>query len=301
MVSLLDALACLLSVLLGVLPWRLCVRTGGALGRLTGAIPSRKSSRILRHLARAGVRQPCVAYHKAWTHAGETLVQMLALTGRSAAQVWPLLTVRGAECLQAAVAAGRGVLVISAHTGNWEMVALGATLGRAPVALIARQLKLRRLQERLIAFRERCGVRTLMRERPMAALSAMRWLKSGGTLACMVDRASRGRRLCVPFLGKGTDMPLGPAEMARRTGAAIVLGLARSLGDGGTEVVFSRVPVPAGAGAEEQTRIFGQTLEAEMRSRPEQWLCLYRRQPAARERPVMWPELVSPALEAVEP
>ena len=98
--------------------------------------------------------------------------------------------------------------------GNWELVSLAAARAGAPVAVVARRLKAPRVERRIVAFRQRFGVRTLLRGSPGASVAAYRWLRDGGVLGCMMDRLHDGPRLVVPLLGKATRMPLGPLELA---------------------------------------------------------------------------------------
>jgi len=278
---LLDALSISLVCALACLPRNASLRAGALLGAVVGAVTRRKTRRIEANLAMAGCARARASCRVAWTHCGATLFEMLWNLTRPPEEVLRSVRIRGLDSLRDAAAGGRGILLVSGHVGNWELVSLAAAQAGLPVAVVARHLKAPALERRLCEFRERGNVRTFFRDCDGASIAAYRWLRRGGVLGCMMDRASGGPRLRVPFLGRSTNLPLGPLSLASKTGAAVVLGFARRRADV-TEVVFKRLRDAEGArDPGEAGRIVGHALEAEIHGRPEQWFWIYRRQQPA--------------------
>lgn len=276
---LLDLLSFLLASVLAWLPWKLALPSGALGGAVVGALSRRKTRRIDANLASAGCTRPRLTRRMAWKHCGTTLAEMLWCLSRSPENVLRHVSVTGLDSLLDAAREGRGVLLVSGHVGNWELVSLAAARAGLPVAVVARRLAAPGVERRLHAFRERGGVRTLVREGQGTSVSAYRWLRRGGVLGCMMDRVSGGPRLRVPFLGRSTALPLGPMRLASKTGAAVILGCAKRRDDSRTEVTFARLVQAEGQqDAMLSCRVVAQALEAEIRSRPEQWLWIYRRQ-----------------------
>jgi KDO2-lipid IV(A) lauroyltransferase len=282
---LLDVIGSGCSFALRLLPWRAALWIGDGLGRLAGSLPGRKKDRAEANLRSAGAADPRRSSRQAWAHASKTIIEMVWSTTRSPEQVRRHLVVEGLDSLRQAAEAGRGILLVTAHVGNWEMVGQAATLARIPVAVIARPLRTPKMERRLVAFRWRCGVCTLLRGRPGASLAAARWLRRGGLLACMIDRASSGRRVGLPFLGNITNVPLGPFELAQRSRSAVMLGWGRRRADGATLVTFRKVTNGTPGDPRETAGIVTRALEEEVRSCPEQWLWIYRRQPFWKDPP----------------
>ncbi len=183
------------------------------------------------------------------------------------------------ESLLEAQRAGRGVLLVSGHIGNWELVPLAVARAGLKMAVVAREMAAPGLERRMIALREKGGVRTLVRARAGTSVAAYRWLHRGDVLGSMMDRLSAGRRVKVPLLGKATRMPLAPAILACRTGATVVLGCAHRRRDGGCRVEFRRVGGPFQR-PEELTAAVAAALDEDLRRHPEEWFWIYRRQPA---------------------
>jgi len=68
------------------------------------------------------------------------------------------------------------------------------------------------------------GVRVVWRGAPGAAAALLRTLRGNGVLGMPMDLASRVPSIEAPFLGAPAPTPIGPARLALRTGAAVVVG-----------------------------------------------------------------------------
>jgi KDO2-lipid IV(A) lauroyltransferase len=176
-----------------LVPRRLALAAGGGFGRLAGALAGRKKLRTIENLQRAGVEDARRACRRAWSHAGRTLFEMLWMLTRSPERLLRDVEVEGLEILEEAAAGGRGVLLVGGHIGNWELGILAAARAGPPFAVIVRSLRTPRLERRIIALRERGGIRTIVRTKQGASVATYRWMARGGILACMMDRSSSGR------------------------------------------------------------------------------------------------------------
>jgi KDO2-lipid IV(A) lauroyltransferase len=193
-----------------------------------------------------------------------------------------LVEVTGFERLEAAMARGRGVIGITAHLGNWELLA--AYLGRrgVPLTALAKHLFDRRLDERLIRIRARHGVASLLLSDPGWSRDAVRVLRRGGMLGVLMDLRCRRAGVVTDFLGRPARTAAGPARLAERTGA-LILPMACWMVDGGRYRIASESPIeacPSRAGTrglEESTRECVRALERFIRTAPTQWVWMHDR------------------------
>jgi Kdo2-lipid IVA lauroyltransferase/acyltransferase len=119
---------------------------------------------------------------------------------------------------------GRGVVFASAHLGPWERVAASLVAAGVPFTALARESydpRFTRLYTRLRGAR---GVRVVWRAGPGAVAGIVRTLKRGEVLGVPMDLRSRVASCDAYFLGHRAPTAVGPARIALRTGAAVVVG-----------------------------------------------------------------------------
>jgi lauroyl/myristoyl acyltransferase len=73
-------------------------------------------------------------------------------------------------------------------------------------------------------LRARLGVRAIYRGQPGAAVRIVRTLRRGSVLGIPMDLRTRAPSTDAPFLGVAAPTVIGPARLALRTGAAVVVG-----------------------------------------------------------------------------
>lgn len=179
--------------------------------------------------------------------------------------------------LDEALAPGRGMIFASAHLGPWERVAATLVDAGLPFATIAREAydpRLTRIYERLRGGR---GVRVVWRSAPGSAAALLRTLRSGGMLGVPMDLASRVPSIEAPFLGAPAPTPVGPARLALRTGAAVVVGTVAP----GPRLTATRIDTsdlaPGDAGERVLTTRINDELSRRIRAMPEHWVWMHPR------------------------
>jgi KDO2-lipid IV(A) lauroyltransferase len=127
------------------------------------------------------------------------------------------------EVLQEAIALGRGVVILSAHYGGWEISGLAVMAYVKNVHTVARPLDNDLLERDLVRIRARTGVEMVDRQR--AARPLLKALQKGGVVILLPDQAVQPREgILVPFLGRPAWTTDAPAKMALRHESAIVFG-----------------------------------------------------------------------------
>jgi len=181
--------------------------------------------------------------------------------------------------VQAAIDAGKGILVATAHIGGWEL--LGEVLARRGVKLHAVVRSLRgALNAQIILSRRKSGLRQIPPRG--AVLSSVRALRRGDMVAMLIDQvlpADRG--VFVPFFGRPACTT--PAlSMAALTSAAPVFVML-SIREKDHLRLFVEGPIPVPNTADRKADIFELTatltriIEGYIRRYPDQWLWLHRR------------------------
>lgn len=125
--------------------------------------------------------------------------------------------------LRTPYAEGRGVISVLPHQGNWDWAGAWAGATGVPLLTVAERLRPERLYDEFVAFREGLGMRILPLtggEDPTPPLEE--WLRAGGFVCLLADRHLGGASVEVQLCGRPVTLPVGPALLARRTGAALV-------------------------------------------------------------------------------
>lgn len=169
--------------------------------------------------------------------------------------------------------AGRGLLIVTAHLGNWELLA--ATLRRRGLdgAVIGLHRRKDPSSDWLVAMRAALGVRTLAQDEPPRR--ALEVLRGGATLGVLCDLAVR--RLAsepVPFFGRPALTLLAPAALARA--ARMPLLPVRCVARGGRYVLSVEEPLELRGGERREASLdllarVNATFERWVREDPEQW------------------------------
>ena len=188
----------------------------------------------------------------------------------------------GIENLEHAHALGKGVMIITAHYGNWERFAHWFTVNGYTLNVVARDANQGLVTEKVNALRTQAGAAVLSRGN--AARAILGKLKSGDLVGILNDQNNGD--CFVPFFGKPCGTALGPAVLHLRTGAPLIPSYFTRLGPGKYRAEFLP-PVLGEDFDKDEIRIttrLNEILESVIRRHPEQWLWLHDRWKSARLR-----------------
>jgi KDO2-lipid IV(A) lauroyltransferase len=199
----------------------------------------------------------------------------LISTNRGAGLDALVADVAGAADLARVAAAGRGVVVLTAHLGNWELAGrLLARRGARPTHVVV-AAEADPAVERFLRGGE-MPLRFVTRAAPTASLSLVTALRRGEIVALQGDRAlgTRGD-VWQPFFGAPAPFPLGPFVLARAAGAPVMPAFCLLDADRRYRIVVGEPrSVEAGGEAAALGR-WVEVLEGLVRRHPEQWFNFY--------------------------
>jgi KDO2-lipid IV(A) lauroyltransferase len=262
MLTLLGYLAA--DLLVRMLPARAADRLGVGIARLAFALRVPARARLEENLSRLLERKPgppleAVA-REAFDNFARSFTDFLRLGHAPPGDLAGAVEVHGAEHLEAARTSGRGVILLSAHLGNWELGAAWLAAGGTPVHLVARAHPSPWVERFYARRRHAWGVR-LMSDRPLwrpaaAALRRREWV------ALMADRST-------PELGTGrrASVCAWASVLARRTGALVLPAVIVRQPGGRHALHFERPLEPAAVRADG----FVESLRLHLQRHPRQW------------------------------
>jgi KDO2-lipid IV(A) lauroyltransferase len=219
---------------------------------------------------------------RVYIHLGWQLVEFCRMTRYTPENIRDWMRTEGLEHYLAARARGKGVLVLTAHLGAWELSSFYHSLMGYPMGMVIRRLDNRRLDEYVNAIRCLHGNFILSKDDfGRGLLAAMHGGKTVGILMDTNMTPPQGE--FVRFFGVDACTGTGLAHIARTTGAAVLPGFMlwepgerRYVLHFGPEV---EIPYTADRAADtlEGTRRCTAILESWIRRYPDQWLWVHRR------------------------
>lgn len=186
------------------------------------------------------------------------------------------ITVHGWQHLTDALAQKRGVVLVTAHLGSFDIMAQIFAIRPVKATVLVEALKPPPLLNHVTALRESHGV-PFMPGQPGALESMMQLLRSGEAISMACDRNIQGKGITSVFFGEEVTLPTVAVIMAMRTGAAIVPIFNRRNHNGSyvinVEPAIDVLTTGNGAVAKNVEQV-AQVMERYIRDCPEQWVTL---------------------------
>jgi KDO2-lipid IV(A) lauroyltransferase len=255
---------------------------GRQLGRLAWHVARRERRKALANIAVAfpewsdAKRRDTI--RAMFRHMGMSLFEIAWLPNLVEERGTKTTLFEGAEDVMAQIDAGRGVIIFTAHCGNWEWLACGTGLWGRPTSVLQRERDQPEMNRYITELRANAGVHSIDRGSPSSARDMLRIIRGGGILAFLVDQNLRTESVKVPFFGRPAPTPIGPAKLAIRTEALVSITFTERLPDGRHVIRYLPAiqckrdddPIELVAHA---TRL----IEEQIRCVPEQWVWMHDR------------------------
>ncbi len=228
-----------------------------------------KSEKEIKDMAK-GVFSHCIM-------AGCDFVASSRLTD---AQIVKWIKPQGIERLYKVLEKGKGAIILTAHLGNWELLAQYVTAKKILSGTIAKKLYFSRYEDILYKMRTQRGFTVFYREEPMKKV--LRFLRKNGILGILADQDIDSiDGVFVNFFGKPAYTPVGPVKIANKTGAALVQCYVIKEKNGYTFQVGDPIYVKDGKLTQDDivdyTQRWTNVLESYIRKYPEQWVWMHDR------------------------
>jgi len=265
---------------MALLPFRVMVAVGTALGAVLRRLPTgfvrtaRRNLELCFPELSPRAREELLDRH--FSSLGIAVLEIPLAWWLSPARLARLVHIEGAEHLRAALARGRGVIVLTAHFTPMEMAGR-ALVSVAPVSFLYRPTKNEVLAYALRRFRCRYGGQGIARDDIRAFITA---LKNNECVWYAPDQSYRKKGAeMVPLFGIPAATNTLTSRLARMTGATVLpYFLQRLPGTQGYRAVI-HPPLenfPSDSPAADTER-FNRLIEAQVRIAPEQYLWIHRR------------------------
>jgi len=182
----------------------------------------------------------------------------------------------GLENFTAPMARGKGVLVATAHLGNWELSAFTHAYMTGPMNIVVRPLDNKRL-DAFVEHRRALSGNPIIRKKE-AARGILKALHAGESVGILIDQnSSREEGVFIDFFGRKACANAAFVKLAHKTGAAVVPGFALWNEEEQRYVLRFYPEILMTGDVQADTQAVHSVLESVIRAYPDQWLWIHRR------------------------
>ncbi len=266
------------------LKWRISLFEG--LSRLIYALDDRHRRIALRGLTLAfpekDLKERNAIARSAFRNLARVAAEFFSLPRLNEKNFTRYITFEGLENFQKAYEKEKGILILTAHFGNWEwMAALFPLQSHHPVHVVVRPLDSRFLDSMVEQLRMRTGNQAIPKQKAMGQI--LRLLRAGEIVGILLDQNMAWQEgVFVDFFGEKACTNTGMALLALKTGTPVLPAFNIRQKDGRYRVVIEpEIPLVRTGDKErdvtENTQRFTQIIERYVRNYPDQWLWLHQR------------------------
>lgn len=258
---------------------------GAAVGRAAFRLLGRRRDIAVENVTRSlGERpggEPARALaRRAFEQLGRSFLEFLSLPGEARERILARVEFVGFEPAEEWARAKRGAILLTGHFGNWELIGAAYGMRYAPVKYVLPAQTNPGSDAYLNDVRRELGIEPIVIGQGMR--TALKALRAGACLGMLPDQDARRAGIHVPFFGRPASTHTGPARLAIRAHAPILVAVIERTGRGSfrARTLLVTEPDPKRDETEEVfrlTREITAALEGAIRARPDHWYWIHRR------------------------
>ena len=216
---------------------------------------------------------------KSCHHLGLSLVEFTMLSHVKKEDLLNNIHIENKDILDQALTGGQGIIIYTAHFGNWELLGVDLALQGYSLHVLAQTQNNPYFNDRINQIRELAGMRLI--PLGMSVRGAFKVLKNREILCIAGDQNAGTMGWPVNFFGRTTPTYPGAVQLAVRTGAVIVPAYIIREGWRCHRIkIYQPYAIKKSATEKEQHQLLQELTslsEEVIREYPEQWLWLHRR------------------------
>jgi Kdo2-lipid IVA lauroyltransferase/acyltransferase len=271
--------------LMSCIPFKTAQSVGKTLGILAYHIPiSRKYVALenirksFPHLTESEARG---LLRRVFIHFGRMFLEIPQVRNLTRSNLTDYVDFAGEENLRNAFSKGKGVFILTAHFGNWELMCAAVSLKVGRVAVVARPLDFLPMDRVINGLRSRFGAEVIPHK--AAARRIVGALRKGMMIGILLDQKEDWYQgAFVPFFGRWACTNKGLAVLALRTGAPVIPAFPVRQENGKYRIVFDKEVELQRTGdkikdVEDNTENFTRVIERYVRNNPDHWFWFHKR------------------------
>ncbi len=262
------------------------LRLGAVLGRFIFRILPRERKKALNSLQIAfpekSEDERQLLAQKSFENLGKSFFELIFYSKNPHLPLDDIIAVEGLEHFDRALLEGKGVIAVTSHVGNWELLGMYIARKGYPVTAVAREINNEGIDQMMKEFRQKNGTPTIMRKNDLGTVKRIiQALRDNRLLAVLIDQDARVPAVFVDFFGKPARTPSGPVSIAMSTDSPLLVGFIVREKDNRHRIIIKPAPIKKSGERKENvlhnTWIITQMVEEIIRRYPDQWVWMHRR------------------------
>jgi KDO2-lipid IV(A) lauroyltransferase len=223
-----------------------------------------------------------------WDNLGRTIAEYAHLDKLKLRGADPRLSIVGTDHAEAAIASGKGVIFVSGHFANWEVMPFTAAQLGYESGEVYRPLNNPYVDRWMVAQRMANGPKDQIAKGAQGTKRIFTMLRGGKSILLLADQKTN-EGLPAPFFGRDAMTTPAPAALALKLGSVILPTSNERLGGSRFRMKINP-PIdftPSGdhdLDIHQLTIKITEAIERMVRERPSQWLWIHRRWPKPGEK-----------------
>ncbi len=276
----------LLAKFIQVLPLKIALSIGSIVGSLGYYIFYPRTKVVLDNLNRAfGKERDRKELRKIardmYRNFGKNIIEFLRIPILRRETIDKLITIEGLENFNTARDQKKGVLVLTAHIGNWELLAATFAIKGYPVSLITRDIRNRYINDFWMDYRRKIGINAIHKKDSLKEV--IRRLKNNEPVGFILDQnVDRIDGVFVYFFGFPACTIKSVAVLSKRFNAPVVPAFIIRQKDGRHRIIFEKPLWFEERGDIEEdivynTQAYTNIIERYIKENPAQWIWVHKR------------------------
>ncbi|MCE5194839.1 MAG: lysophospholipid acyltransferase family protein [Nitrospiraceae bacterium] len=223
---------------------------------------------------------PELAIKENFKNMGRSLVEVIKIYYGLGRKIIDSVVVEGIEHAIKANSKGKGIMLITGHCGNWEIMALAGSAKFKGFSVLARPLNNKFINRFVEITRKRYGNNIIYKEGALRDI--LNTFRTGGTVGILMDQSVLAvEGYIIDFLGRGAWTTKMPALIARKYEAAVVPVFIHRQGNGHKIIIYPEIELSHSENKEqaviEDTKKFSGYIENYIKEHPTEWLWIHRK------------------------
>ena len=207
-----------------------------------------------------------------------TMVEIIYFPKMSRKELKSFVNFENIYLVEEALKKGKGAIMLSAHYGNWELLAISFAQ-RYPLSVVVAQQENLLVDKMIDDIRSGKGYNTIYKDK--APIGVLRALRKNEFVAILADQDAGSQGVFVTYFFQKASTAKGPAVFALRAQCQIIVSFCIRQPDGRYVATFEEIELPEDIDNEKNIEIimtkYSRLLEKNVRAHPSYWFWFHRR------------------------